>query len=74
MNLDFLRKCDAAKDATVQGLRREAGLPSEVKTYVEKPKTLAELRAGIAEGHVKASELAVRYYDRIAEVNPQLNI
>jgi aspartyl-tRNA(Asn)/glutamyl-tRNA(Gln) amidotransferase subunit A len=49
-------------------------LPSEVKTYVEKPKTLAELRAGVVEGHVKASELAARYYDRIAEINPQLNI
>ncbi len=49
-------------------------MPSEVKTYVEKPKTLAELRAGVVEGHVKASELAARYYDRIAEINPQLNI
>ncbi|MGA2728140.1 MAG: Asp-tRNA(Asn)/Glu-tRNA(Gln) amidotransferase subunit GatA [Terracidiphilus sp.] len=41
---------------------------------MEKPKTLAELRAGVVEGHVKASELAARYYDRIAEINPQLNI
>jgi aspartyl-tRNA(Asn)/glutamyl-tRNA(Gln) amidotransferase subunit A len=49
-------------------------LPSEVKTYVEKPKTLAELREGIAAGRVKAEELAGRYYDRIAEINPQLNI
>jgi aspartyl-tRNA(Asn)/glutamyl-tRNA(Gln) amidotransferase subunit A len=49
-------------------------LPSEVKTYVEKPKTLAELRGGVAEGRVKAEELAGRYYDRIAEINPHLNI
>jgi aspartyl-tRNA(Asn)/glutamyl-tRNA(Gln) amidotransferase subunit A len=49
-------------------------LPSEVKTYVEKPKTLAELREGIAAGHVKAEQLAGRYYDRIAEINPHLNI
>ncbi len=49
-------------------------MSSEVKTYVEKPKTLAELRAGVVEGHIKASELAARYYDRIAEINPQLNI
>ncbi|MGA8672065.1 MAG: Asp-tRNA(Asn)/Glu-tRNA(Gln) amidotransferase subunit GatA [Terracidiphilus sp.] len=41
---------------------------------MEKPKTLAELRACVVEGHVKASELAARYYDRIAEINPQLNI
>ncbi len=29
-----------------------------MKTYVEKPKTLAELRAGIAAGRVKAADLA----------------
>jgi len=49
-------------------------LPSEVKSYVEKPKTLAALREGIAAGRVKAEELADRYYDRIAEINPHLNI
>ena len=49
-------------------------MPSEVKTYIEKPKTLAELRRGIAAGRVKAEELASRYYDRLAEINPQLNI
>ena len=49
-------------------------LPSEVKTYVEKPKTLSELRDSIAAGRVKAEELARRYYDRIAAINPQLNI
>ncbi|MGA9465596.1 MAG: Asp-tRNA(Asn)/Glu-tRNA(Gln) amidotransferase subunit GatA [Terracidiphilus sp.] len=35
---------------------------------------LAELREGIAAGKVKAVELAGTYYDRIAEVNPQLNV
>jgi aspartyl-tRNA(Asn)/glutamyl-tRNA(Gln) amidotransferase subunit A len=52
-------------------------LPSEVtttETYVEKPKTLAELRAGIASGKVKAADLAARYYERIEQVNPRLNV
>ncbi len=44
------------------------------KTYVEKPKTLAELREGIAAGSVRAVDLADRYFDRIAEVNPRLNV
>jgi aspartyl-tRNA(Asn)/glutamyl-tRNA(Gln) amidotransferase subunit A len=43
------------------------------KTYVEKPKTFAELREGIVTGAVKATDLASRYYDRIAQVNPHLN-
>ncbi len=50
---------------------------SEAKTtecYVEKPKTLAELRAEIAEGRTKAVDLAAGYYDRIARVNPHLNV
>jgi aspartyl-tRNA(Asn)/glutamyl-tRNA(Gln) amidotransferase subunit A len=41
---------------------------------VEKPKTLAELRAGIANGTTKATDLAASYYDRIARVNPRLNV
>jgi len=49
-------------------------LPSDVKSYVEKPKTLAVLREEIAAGRVKAADLAGRYYDRIAEVNPHLNV
>jgi aspartyl-tRNA(Asn)/glutamyl-tRNA(Gln) amidotransferase subunit A len=52
-------------------------LLSEVKTaerYVEKPKTLAELRAGIVEGRTKAAELTAGYYERIAQINPQLNV
>jgi aspartyl-tRNA(Asn)/glutamyl-tRNA(Gln) amidotransferase subunit A len=47
---------------------------SEVKSYVEKPKTLAELRAGIAAGRIKSADLAESYYDRIADLNPDLNI
>ena len=43
------------------------------ETYVEKPKTLAELSEGIAAGSIKAVDLAHSYYDRIAEVNPHLN-
>ena len=52
-------------------------MSSEAKAaenYVEKPKTLAELRAGIASGATKAADLAVRYYDRIAQLNPRLNV
>ncbi len=52
-------------------------LSSEVKAaerYVEKPRTLAALRAEIASGRVKAADLASSYYDRIAEINPRLNV
>jgi len=44
------------------------------ENFVEKPKTLAELRAGIANGTTKATDLAASYYDRIARVNPRLNV
>ncbi|HMG86397.1 MAG TPA: Asp-tRNA(Asn)/Glu-tRNA(Gln) amidotransferase subunit GatA [Terracidiphilus sp.] len=44
------------------------------ETYVEKPKTLSELREGIASGRVKAADLAANYYARIEKVNPRLNI
>ena len=52
-------------------------MSSEAKpaeSYVEKPKTLAELRAEIAAGATKATELAASYYDRIERKNPRLNI
>jgi aspartyl-tRNA(Asn)/glutamyl-tRNA(Gln) amidotransferase subunit A len=49
-------------------------LTSEVKSYVEKPRSLAELRSGIAAGTTKAVDLASSYYDRIAEINPRLNV
>ena len=49
-------------------------MPSTADSYVEKPKTLAELRAGLVSGAAKATDLAVRYYDRIAAVNPRLNV
>jgi aspartyl-tRNA(Asn)/glutamyl-tRNA(Gln) amidotransferase subunit A len=52
-------------------------LSSEVKStegYVEKPRTLAELRGEIASGRTKASDLAACYYDRIASINPRLNV
>jgi aspartyl-tRNA(Asn)/glutamyl-tRNA(Gln) amidotransferase subunit A len=52
-------------------------LPSEAKaveTYVEKPRTLADLRAAITAGNTKAVDLAASYYDRIAKVNPRLNV
>jgi aspartyl-tRNA(Asn)/glutamyl-tRNA(Gln) amidotransferase subunit A len=52
-------------------------LLSEAKSaesYVEKPKTLADLRAGIKAGTTKAADLTARYYERIALVNPRLNV
>jgi aspartyl-tRNA(Asn)/glutamyl-tRNA(Gln) amidotransferase subunit A len=42
--------------------------------YVEKPKTLAELRAEISAGTTKAVDLAASYYDRIEQINPRLNV
>src|ERR1035437_1385356 len=58
---------------------REARLSIETKTagngsYVQKPKTLAALRAEITSGSVKAADLAAGYYDRIAEVTPRVNV
>jgi aspartyl-tRNA(Asn)/glutamyl-tRNA(Gln) amidotransferase subunit A len=52
-------------------------LPTEAKStanFVEKPKTLSELREGVVSGRVKAVDLARSYYDRIEEVNPHLNV
>ena len=52
-------------------------LSSEAKSsesYVEKPTTIQELRARISAGTTKAADLAARYYDRIAKINPHLNI
>ena len=49
-------------------------MSSETNTnFVETPKTLAELRAGIMSGTTKATELAASYYDRIEKKNPRLN-
>jgi aspartyl-tRNA(Asn)/glutamyl-tRNA(Gln) amidotransferase subunit A len=52
------------------------GLGSETtaETLVRKPKTIAALRAEIESGSVKAAERAARYYERIAAVNPRLNV
>ncbi|HEY2856933.1 MAG TPA: Asp-tRNA(Asn)/Glu-tRNA(Gln) amidotransferase subunit GatA [Terracidiphilus sp.] len=44
------------------------------ETFVEKPKTLAELRAGLESGAIKAADLAAAYYHRIATVNARLNV
>jgi aspartyl-tRNA(Asn)/glutamyl-tRNA(Gln) amidotransferase subunit A len=52
-------------------------LASEIKTsesFVEKPKTLATLRAEIAAGRTKAADLAAGYYERIEKLNPRLNV
>jgi aspartyl-tRNA(Asn)/glutamyl-tRNA(Gln) amidotransferase subunit A len=44
------------------------------ETFVEKPQSLAELRAEIAAGRTKATDLAASYYERIAKKNPRLNV
>jgi aspartyl-tRNA(Asn)/glutamyl-tRNA(Gln) amidotransferase subunit A len=44
------------------------------ESYVEKPKTIAELREGVASGRGKATDLAAGYYDRIEKLNGDLNI
>jgi len=43
-------------------------------TFVEKPKTLAALKDGIASGSTKAADLAAMYFERIAAINPELNV
>jgi aspartyl-tRNA(Asn)/glutamyl-tRNA(Gln) amidotransferase subunit A len=45
-----------------------------VESYVEKPKSLADLRAEISAGTTKATDLASGYFERIAQVNPHLNV
>ena len=58
-------------------MQRKVRLSSEVnaaENYVEKPRTLAELRAEIASGRTKAANLVASYYDRIAKINPRLNV
>jgi aspartyl-tRNA(Asn)/glutamyl-tRNA(Gln) amidotransferase subunit A len=52
-------------------------LPGETKmteSYMQKPKTFSELREVISSGRLKATDLATRYYERIEDVNPQLNV
>ena len=56
-------------------------MPSESKipetlsgSYTEKPRALADLRSGIVSGSIKASDLAAAYFDRIADLNPYLNV
>jgi aspartyl-tRNA(Asn)/glutamyl-tRNA(Gln) amidotransferase subunit A len=44
------------------------------ETFVEKPKSIAELRGAIAEGRVKAMDLAESYYATIEKKNPTLNV
>jgi aspartyl-tRNA(Asn)/glutamyl-tRNA(Gln) amidotransferase subunit A len=52
-------------------------LASEIKSVeplIEKPQTLAALRAEIAAGRTKAADLAESYYERIEKKNPRLNV
>ncbi len=56
------------------GSREGLRLAGEMKSFVEKPKTLASLREEIASGSVKSADLAAQYYDRINSINHELNI
>jgi aspartyl-tRNA(Asn)/glutamyl-tRNA(Gln) amidotransferase subunit A len=47
---------------------------SSAETYVERPRTLAALRAEIISGRTRATDLAAGYYDRIEKINPRLNV
>jgi aspartyl-tRNA(Asn)/glutamyl-tRNA(Gln) amidotransferase subunit A len=51
-----------------------AGDTKTIESLVEKPVPLARLRDDILSGAVKAADLASTYYDRIAALNPQLNV
>jgi aspartyl-tRNA(Asn)/glutamyl-tRNA(Gln) amidotransferase subunit A len=51
-----------------------AGEAHTIESFVEKPRTLAELRSGIAEGRTKAADLAAGYFERIEKINPRLNV
>ena len=44
------------------------------ETYIEKPRTLAAVRAEILSGNTKATDLANTYYERIGQINPRLNV
>jgi aspartyl-tRNA(Asn)/glutamyl-tRNA(Gln) amidotransferase subunit A len=57
--------------------KREYELPSETKSaesYVEQPRSIADLRDDLAAGRAKAADLASSYYERIEKLNPRLNI
>ncbi|MGH9598626.1 MAG: Asp-tRNA(Asn)/Glu-tRNA(Gln) amidotransferase subunit GatA, partial [Terracidiphilus sp.] len=47
---------------------------TKIEALVQKPRTLAALREEVAAGTTKAADLAAGYYERIAEINPRLNI
>ncbi len=49
-------------------------IESTAEPFVQKPQTLAALRDEIAAGRTKAADLASTYYERIAAINPQLNV
>jgi len=56
----------------MENLPREQLL--EPEQLMEKPRGLTELRAQIAAGRTRAADLAATYYDRIADLNPRLNV
>jgi len=43
-------------------------------SYLEKPKSFAELRDDLANGRSRATDLATAYYERIEAKNPALNV
>jgi aspartyl-tRNA(Asn)/glutamyl-tRNA(Gln) amidotransferase subunit A len=51
-----------------------AGENKTAETYIQKPRTLAAVRAEILSGNTKATDLANTYYERIGQINPRLNV
>ena len=52
-------------------------MPSQAQSaasYVQKPAPLAELREAVVSGRTRAADLAARYYARIEQLNPALNV
>ena len=81
--MSLANACNEAKTSTSRKKpspepeERKARLPTEAniaESYVEKPKNLADLRAAISSRATRASSLTEGYYNRIAELNPRLNI
>ena len=49
-------------------------MAAAAEQFVDRPRTLSALRDEIATGRAKSVDLASTYYERIAAINPQLNV
>ncbi len=60
--------------ADERGKPRVPSQAPSAASYVQKPATLAELREAVVCGRTRAADLAARYYGRIEQLNPALNV